>query len=346
MTVKAKHMADYTADGSGDWTPAVLQALTDLGHGGTVHFDADMEMKSQLNWTPTGDNHNVVFQGNHGNTVKINAGNSHAIFNLGNMVQAMFRDVPFIGKQKTAGGAYDCAWVIYANTENTIVDNCHFAGVYAAQSLINQHQTGDVHVLRSKFGGNGHVGSAVECNGGMGMFIEGCEFYDFDQLFGGYDRQGARGQWLKAYNGPDYSTQSGGAASVGMVSLKHNRFDEGAGGSLVVDGYQHVVVEQCASNTSSAPIGFNLSNVRWATFLGNQVGYGNAGSTLIGLTNCGDVFVDSQGRGQTNYNIDVDAATRLTVVRSPDVVIDAAAGAHYSFNGIHHTATGVTQVGP
>lgn len=307
---------------AGDWTPAITAAVDAIdATGGTITIDQDIEMKSQCNITPSGNYYALRLVGDGGVKITVNAGTSHALFNVGNLTRFEITGINFVGETGTSATA-DCGWIVLANyTPRVIIERCTFSGVVATYSLLRV-SNGEGTIVDNHFGGCGAVDGHVHFYDAVGGRVVGCEFYDYNNfLTSYYDRQGSRNQWIYVNTSADTvawpapATQA--AAQLGAVTIDHCRFDEGAEIGIVVDSYPRIYISDCAHNLNGTAggIGIKLTDVKRAEIVRYVAGYTTNARPALSVTDCEYVTVDGLlvRNGVTSGT--VDALTTAVTVR-------------------------------
>lgn len=327
----------------GDWAPAFVAAWAALPQGGTINVDANVTVKSQIEFVPSSPAYiNIKVKGNLGNYIKTDL--AGICFYVGNVNKAVFEDLVFIGSAATTQVA-DSFRVIAGSGDRIVVNRCEFYGVYAYDSII-YCSNADIEVNSCRFGGcagpNGHI--FVQ---GASLSTYGCEMYDYANWNGTYwDRQGTRFQWIKAEMPSDYPSPSSSiGAYASFIDIQRLRFDEGGGKGIVVNYYPHVKVSQVRGNLNGAATAsaVALTGVGQATIDQVWAGYANANQPSISLTACGIVEVNGLRVHNGNHRVDIDANTnRVNIRSSPTATVSGTSP--YQLNGVTYKGT-VKQVG-
>ncbi len=329
-----------------DWKAAILAAVEpNKIKGGGIHFDQDIQIESECNFGVSG---HVTYCPWHlfGNgETKIVFANGAGRLNVGGAgaLKATFEKLNLIGN--IVSGTGDAGYVststnaILGGTELTVIKECTFAGIHATQAVVDGG-IGRLIIRNSSFSGCGAGTAVVNALNSKDLDLDNVQFFDYQNYRGGYyNKQGYPLQWIKAVFSSDPVS-----SDLGRVRLHNVRTDEGTNFCYIED-YPRVEIVDCSSNTAgNFGIGIHLKGVTKADIKNYWIGYNPNITAAIKLENCGDVVIDNLQTHNGVKPIVVDALTRLTVINSPDAVVQAAAGANYSLNGVKYKGS-IIQVG-
>lgn len=339
--MSAIKISDYTASVVGtDWTPAILAAMDTIKtKGGTIEIDTDIQIESLVRVSDVLGWVNYVplnFKNSGGNQVRFKVPADIALYGNGNLIRQKFEALNVIGSPEHVPGQPDytsCSYGIVSMPTGTfLIDSCMFAGVAAANSIIRAvSNPGNLTIRNTSFSGCGAGEAVVFANNAETLMLDDVRFYDYENFRNTYyNKQGYPSYWVKAvYTGTPTTSH------VPLVHLKNVRTDEGTN-FCYIEGYPRVIIEQCASNLNGVGgQGIYLKNVEHAIISQFWAGYPAQDNPAIRLERCGRVMIDGLKLHNGIRRIVIDGETDFVEIRnSPGVVIDAAAGAEYSIDGI------------
>lgn len=345
------NISDYSGSVSaGNWTPAVAAAYAALtNQGGIINIDTDIEMKTTANLSNFANAQQFGFIGNYANSIKANGAGTSPLY-LNSIPSAFVKRVPFIGATDANAGANAADTLIQFGGNNpgiNLVDECTFAGIKAANTVITFYSVANGAVRNTKFGGCSAGTAMIYGSDCLSMLIDNCQTIDYISLNGlYYDKSTPLSYWVKAVN-----SASDPDSLPGTLCVQNCAFDERMSWIMsdnmdIVD--LHDIQGWLFSAAPTAAMAY-IKNARHASLKRmwgrHYQSLTSPAITAIKIENCGVVEID-QVRLENGINkIVIDAATEFVkITNCPGVVIVAEAGANYSVDGVTYKG-GVTQIG-
>lgn len=282
----------------------------------------------------------LIIQGDGSSRIELNKGGSNYGFNTGNLTGACYRDLVIHGV--FGSGTPDCAAAITADYTNSLmVEDCYLCGLGVSATVVRVGASTWGHIKNCQMGGNTGP-SCIKLDGGRGLLVENCTFYDYQTMANVYHSKtpSGVGSWIDCV-----SPTNGDGASANAIIVRDSQLDEGAGNGISVNGYKTFTSERNRFNVnnSGAGRGIYLTNVGDARIIQDHFGNATGDRPAIKLVNS-KARVDGITVDHGVTRIEVDATSVLDIVNSPGVVVDAAAGSTVTVDGIRRK-NGIVQIG-
>lgn len=319
------NISDYEANAAGgDWSLALLSAITDLGaNGGEIVFDEGLTThKTGISETTV--NNPITISGDGASRLSLQGTSptSNVVFSFGNKPRVLFEKLIMEGHGSDV--TKDCNVAINAGyVLDLVIQHCLFAGIHAHSAVLNLTPAAHATVRDSQFSGG--AGKQIYFNGGKSLHLDNVKMLDYIVLGEVYHSKTPIGAaWVICENPASDAGQRGANRSV--IEINRCMFDEGSQYGVYVKDYPLVQINQTRVNvnSSSDAAGFYMENVESVIIKQTNCGYTEFDRPFGIFKNCGKVvIIGCQQDGGVSRVIN-DGSQKVTIVDSPNLVLEDA----------------------
>jgi hypothetical protein len=287
-------MDEYSClpDDTADDSPCVVEAVGDLIDGGTVRFPKGVwHVDTMIDLTQSNNYISLEFLGDTGAVIQLGATDSTTLFYAGNLNQLSFKGLIFLGIPDVT---YDAEYLIYTvYTQQTLIEGNQFFGIRVKEHLIYAGNS-DVVIRGNQFEGNASKSLIYGANNLRSMTVENNTFLDYANYKNQFLTKTFSGNeaWIEI----NRTLDTGNNASSPYVTIRNNRFDEGAYYAVKAYNLNFLDVTNAMVNVGGAG-GIYLSNVNRARITSSAFGYNPNAVPAVTALNATTAILDGATLG-------------------------------------------------